>query len=159
MKKNIPVEIKFRSTASDMCHLVSNIVDDMNDRGVIDLSPGIIRIAAEWIQGNEPTELLSLFIQHSSDYWDMIMERDTSFFVESADKMFGSSFLGEVKAFKIILTAKDKKGRRILTDEDEDSIWDYLIALVKQSTKYILANEDDFDIDVSEFAVQHKITI
>ena len=155
----VPIEIKFRSTASDMCHLVSNIVEEMADKRVVELSPNVIRLAATWINKQEPTELLKLFVNHSCDYWDTIMEKDTKFFVEEADGMFGSSFLGEVKAFKVILSAKDKKGKRILTQEDEEAIWNYLIALVRHATRYILLNSDDFDVDVSEFSKSHNIKV
>ena len=99
---------------------------------------GLLELVKKYIEGyseKKKKDAVVAFIKNSEKYWSkQIKHRKEVFFIENSSKIF-SQFGDKVNVFKSIFTDKT-----VLTEDDKDTIWQYIESFVKQSVKFIHEN-------------------
>jgi len=97
--------------------------------------PVIISAGTITLEKKSALELIYNFIEHSFDYWPKIKNRDKSFFINSADKIFGGfeSLKDKIQGFTLIFTIEG-----ILNEENQSIIARKFRQMVRQSINYAI---------------------
>ena len=127
---------RFYLNLLDFIDLMLDVIPD-NYNG---LNWGLLELGRKYVESyNDKTkkETLISFIKKSEKYWsNEIKNRKETFFLEHSNEIF-SYFGDKVNIFKPMF--QDKK---ILTNEDKNTIWLYIESFVKQSIKFIHENRN-----------------
>jgi hypothetical protein len=132
-------EERFMANVLDLSDLVHELTSICWDEGFKDVNPTLIVLAKAYLSNYDKVELIETFITYSNEYWDEIKKRNENFFIEHSGKIFAHLPVGKgnISAFKMLFTTKDKDGNPVINNNDRDAVWDMFDSLVKICIKYI----------------------
>ena len=132
-------EERFSTNMNDLSNLVHELTTKCWNNNCKDVNPQLIMLAQAYLNSMNKIDLIEIFITHSHMYWEEIRNREENFFIEHSGEIFGKLPVdkGNIDAFKMLFTSKDKNGNDLVEEEDRDAVWDMFGSLVKISLKYI----------------------
>jgi hypothetical protein len=132
-------EDRFAANSNDLSNLVHELISKCWEAGYKDVNPILIPLAQAYLNGLGKVVLIRTFITHSHTFWEEIRLKKESFFIEHSGEIFGKLPVdkGNVDAFKMLFTSKDKNGAPLIETDDRDAVWEMFGSMVKISIKYI----------------------
>ena len=129
-------EEKLYQNLVDMLDLVRELVASCFEKGWTEIHPNVIQIASSFLSTMDKDILIDNFISRSYFYWDQIKKKDEDFFFDNAHKVFTELPSDQVQAFTVLFTAHDDD-KLIVSEEDRESVWEYLHCMVKISIAHV----------------------
>lgn len=132
-------EERFSINMGGLSDLVHELVSTCWESGIKDINPILIPLAKSYLINYDKVELIETFINHSHNFWEEIRLKNENFFIEHSTDIFGKLPVesGNIDAFKMLFTSKNKNGNPIIIQEDREAIWVYFGCLVKICIKYV----------------------
>jgi hypothetical protein len=139
MAETPPEEKRFITNVLDLTDLIHELSTVCWDAGVKDINPTMVLLAGSYLKTYDPVTLIEVFIKHSHMHWNKIKERSENFFIDNAHVIFQQLPMDSknINAFKVLFTAVDDKGNKIIGQDDRNAVWDIFDSLVKICIKYI----------------------
>lgn len=134
-----PEEERFSINSNDLSNLVHELTTKCWNEGYKEVNPMLIALAQTYLNSLGKIVLIETFITHSHSFWDEIRERNENFFIKHSGEIFGKLPVdkGNIDAFKMLFTTKDKRGNDLIEQDDRDAVWEIFGSLVKICLKYI----------------------
>lgn len=137
MEEKQELLMKFSSNMSTLISLLSECVGILDQRGIPTINSALLGIGDLYLKNQNQQELLDNLIYKSYEKcWDQIYEKNETFFIENAGIIF-AAFENHVSVFKVIFTAVDANGQKIIGDDIREDIWLVLKGIVSIAIKYI----------------------
>lgn len=130
-------EKRFQENVLSLCDLIYDMVTDARAKGYQSINPDTVIFCKGILDKYPSTKLIEGFIRTSESDWDRIHERDDTYFITNADKIFGDLPTTSVTAFKDLFTLKDSNGKPFVESEDREVICEYFETFVKIAISYI----------------------
>lgn len=140
MESNLTEEERFSTNVKGLTDLVHELTSLCWDSGNKQVNPILINLAGAYLSSLDKVELIETFINHTHEVcWEEIRNRNENFFIEHTNEIFGKLPVeqGNIDAFKMLFTAKDKHGEAVISGEDRNAVWDIFGSLVKICIKYV----------------------
>jgi hypothetical protein len=131
-----PPEERFKDNSISLIEFVQEICIDIGENGVQITNEKHIEFLKCLINRFNEKELIEGFISSSYPYWDIILEKNKSFFIDGIDKIFSFLPINDTKIFYTIFS-EDSKVNNLIGAEDTTTFWDYLQSIVTICIKYI----------------------
>ena len=138
--KKPPEEERFHSVLVGMIDFLAKIIEYTESRGHRVVSPLVLVVGREVILKYNKHDLTKLIIKRSEEYWDGIYTKDEEFFISKADIVFAEFKSDNVAPFKILFTAKDEKGGKLVGQDNRDALWKFIHSMVKICIQYASKN-------------------
>lgn len=127
----------FSSNMSTLISLLTECVGILEQFGVPTVNATLLSLGDLYLKNQNQQDLLDNLIRKSHETcWDRIYEKNENFFIENAGVIF-AAFENHVGVFKVIFTALDMNGQKIIGDDIRDDIWLVLKGIVSIAIKYI----------------------
>lgn len=130
-------EHRFQDNVLSLCDLIYDMVSDARSKGYVAINPDTVIFCKGILEKYPASKLIEGFIRTSEPDWDRIYDRDDSYFLTNADKIFGDLPTASVTAFRDLFTLKDSNGSPFVGKEDRDVISEYFETFVKIAINYI----------------------
>jgi hypothetical protein len=138
MNKEVSEYEKLHTNITTLSNLIHELIAKCFEAGYKDINPQLIGVASKYLDTFDKQKLMNIFIEHSYKHWDKIKNREDSFFLEHAKEIFqyvpGSE---HIESFKILYTAVDENGNRIIPQSDIDAIFSFFDSCIKICIKHI----------------------
>lgn len=134
-----PEEVRFSTNVNDLSNLVHQLTEICWQNDHKEINPILITLAQAYLNSLDKIALIETFINHSHTYWEEIRLKNENFFINHSGEIFGKLPVeqGNIDAFKMLFTSKDKKGNPVIEEEDREAIWVSFGSLVKICIKYV----------------------
>ena len=134
-----PEEERFSANSNDLSNLVHELTTKCWEEGHKEINPILINLAQAYLNSLDKVLLIETFINHSHDFWEEIRLKNENFFISHSGEIFGKLPVdqGNIDAFKMLFTSKDKNGEDLIEEEDREAIWEIFGSLVKICIKYV----------------------
>lgn len=136
-----PEQVRFTANVKSLGTFVHKLVTIAWDKGVKAVNPSLAEMAKELLESFRGEDVIDTFIESSYCYWDLVKERKKEFFIEKAGIVFGPLPVNYESAYKMLFSTEG-----LLTEEDEEDLWEHFICMIKISIKYIHKNSEPFSI-------------
>lgn len=152
-------EERFSKNASDLTGFLYVVVDGAYKKGHKVVNPELIQFVSCIMQGFPKKDLIEGFAKHSNKHWELIRNKDRSFFIDHAHTVFADLPVSSVNSFKQLFTLTDDKNCSIISKDDVESLWGFFFSLVKITIKYIHKKRSPIKIINSDNSVTHKYLV
>ena len=134
-----PEQVRFSTNVNDLSNLVHQLTEICWQNDHKEINPILITLAQAYLNSLDKVELIETFITHSHTYWEEIRLKNENFFISHSGEIFGKLPVeqGNIDAFKMLFTSKDKQGNPVIEEEDREAIWVNFGSLVKICIKYV----------------------
>jgi hypothetical protein len=134
-----PSEDRFGKNMDDLAKfLVKEILETPRVKPHVKFPPALILIGLKYIQKKGNKNLVEGFIKQTYKFWDKIHEKDRDYLVENASDFVGPSVPKErLRGIVTVFSQEGKDGQKIISDDDTESLFRFLFALIRISILYI----------------------
>ena len=137
----IPHEVRLSDNVVGLIQLCRDTVSDAYEMGYRTIDPGLLDVAARIVGKWDKKDLINRFILKSCSYWEQIHTKDEEFFKKNMSSIFDGIPTINTDAISELFSAVDPKTQQpVVTDDDREGVWEFLISMVKICIKYIHQN-------------------
>lgn len=141
---SISPQERFYNNSKSLSQQLSCILSQDHIKSNLSFDPSVIDKVFTFISGSDKEKFIEGFIERTHDIWDNIKLKNKHFFVENASKILGNS-LNPQYLNDILKVFEDKEdGTCLIDDDDIETIYSYLFAMVKPSIRYVEKNKSTF---------------
>lgn len=148
-----PEEERFQVVLLGLVDNLISIVTYLTSRGHKIIDVGVLTFGKGIIKNIDKKVLIRNLFDRSHKYWDKILEKKESFFIENAKDVFSEFDSKDVSPFALLFTAKDTEGKQLVSEANRETIWKIVHSMTKISIKYAAKNKL---MDASILAVHIK---
>lgn len=132
-----PDEDRFFSNICGLYQFFQGLVTELYNKKLTLLNPHIIALGYAFIRSKDKITLIENFIDKTYSYWDLIKNREETFFQDKAFEVFKDLPVDKVNDVKDLFIKKDPEGNSIISKDERIVIWKYFDSLIKICIKYI----------------------
>lgn len=125
-------EYRFHTNTIDLIKFFRSILEELKANEIqIPLEPKTVDAGIVMVEMMEPNLVIDYFIQYSYPYWDNILEKDKSFFIEHSDTIFNGLPEDKIKQIENLFVEDQ------ISEENLKGLWKFSESLVKIAIKHI----------------------
>lgn len=133
-----PEPERFYSCVVNLIDIAGDASGELAELGLTGLSTDLIETAKGFLSGYNKDGLIQMFIEKGhAECWTKVNERNDKFFLENADRLFGTIKGFDLNLFQDVFCKDPQTGKFLLSKELIDDVWLNLDSMIKISINYI----------------------
>lgn len=146
---------KFNITIEEFFDLLGQLLDDLYEAGLCEENGSVMSAASLFLQEYQGESLVLTFAQ-AHQVWHDCHEKNFDFFLKDFNSLLGIKLncAGYQKIAQVYLEMKERGEECVISEEDIETIFDFLIALSRHACRYVSAKRQTESSFLPDFPLQ-----